>query len=134
MPTSNIDVARSVYGDWSRGDFDSAEWLAPDIEFVIADGPAPDHARGLDGMVASVRDLMGGIDELKIEAQDFRTLEGDRVLVLIRFSGRFRKSGIALEQTGSLSAHVWHVQDGKATKLVLYWDRDRALAELGIAD
>jgi hypothetical protein len=53
--------------------------------------------------------------------------------VLVRWSGRGKRSGLELREMGAKGAHVFHIHGGKVTKFVLYMDRQRAFADLGIA-
>jgi ketosteroid isomerase-like protein len=131
---SNLDLVRSIYADWERGDFSPTEWAHPEIEFVIADGPYLGSWTGLTGMAEATRSQLGAWEDLGFQAADYRELDGERVLVLIHFSGRGRTSGLDLRQIRAEGAHLFHVHGGKVTRLVHYLDRDHALADLGLSE
>ena len=133
MSQENVDLVRSIYTPWERGDFSSAEWAHPEIEFVIADGPTAGSWTGLAGMAQGYRDFLSAWEEFRVEAEEFRELGGERVLVLSHFGGRGKTSGVELG-TRMRGAELFHVRDGKVTRLVIYWDRDRALADLGLVE
>jgi ketosteroid isomerase-like protein len=61
------------------------------------------------------------------EVEDYRELDGERVLVLVDYSGRGKTSGLELGQTRAKGADVFHVRDGRVTRLVGYWDRERSV-------
>jgi ketosteroid isomerase-like protein len=132
--SENLDLVRSIYADWERGNFTSADWAHPQIEYVIADGPAPASWTGRTGLSEGFRDFLGGLEQFRIGAREYREIDGQRLLVLVRYGGRGKMSGVPLQQMGGEAAHLWHVHDGKATRIVVYWDRDRAFAELGLRE
>ena len=129
----NLDLARSIYAAWERGDFSQVEWADPDIEYEYADGPSPGRWEGLDGMAEGFREMLRSWNEYRVEADEYRELDGERVLVLFHASGRGKTSGLELGQLRTQLAGLYHVRDGKVRRAVIYWDRKRALAELGLA-
>ena len=68
------------------------------------------------------------------EAKEYRELDDERVLVLSRTTGRGKTSGLELGELQVEGAALFHVHDGKVTRLVLYPDGDRALADLGLEE
>ena len=63
-----------------------------------------------------------------------RALDGERVLVLVHWSGRGKASGLEVARMTTRSAVLFHVRAGKVTRVVAYLDRERALAELGLSE
>jgi ketosteroid isomerase-like protein len=130
--SANLDLVRSIYADWERGDFSSVQWADPEIEYVFTDGPAPGSWKGLAGMARANRDWLSAWEDWHAGAEEYRDLDDERVLVLTRRGGRGKTSGFEIERIQSKGAAVWHVRDDQVTRLVIYWDRDRALADLGL--
>jgi ketosteroid isomerase-like protein len=134
MASANLDLVRSIFAAWERGDYSATGWAHPEIEYVIADGPAPGRWTGVAGMAASAREGLSAWEDFRHEPEEFRELDDERVLVLIRARGRGKASGVDLGNLRTAGASVFHVRDGKVTRRVVYYDHDRALADLGLKE
>jgi hypothetical protein len=73
-------------------------------------------------------------DDYFVVADDYQELDGERVLVRVRASGLGKASGVQIERTTATrqGANLFHLQGGSVTRLVVYFDYDRALADLGL--
>jgi ketosteroid isomerase-like protein len=131
VSSANLDLVRSIYAAWERGDFSSAEWAHPEIEFAFADGPEPGRWTGLTKMAERYGDWLRAWKDFRAEPEEYIVVDGERVLVLVHNSGRGRTSGLELEQRSV--ANFFEIRDGRVTRLVLFWDRERALADVGLA-
>jgi hypothetical protein len=131
---TNVDFVRSIVAAWERSDYDSPGWAHHEIEFRFADGPDPSLWTGISGMSEGWRSFLKAWEGFRVVADEYRDIGGERVLVLYHFSGRGKTSGAEIGKLQTKNATVFHVNDGLVSRLVLYWDRDRALADLGLAD
>ena len=132
--SDNLDLVRSIYADWERGEFRRVEWARQDIEWADVDGLSPGRVTGLQAMAARWRDFVSDWGDFRAEAEEYRELDDERVLALHRFSGRGKTSSVEVGPTGASGACLFHVANGKVTKLLLYSNRARALADLGLEE
>jgi ketosteroid isomerase-like protein len=130
--SANLDLVRSISADWERGDLSRADWADPAIEVIYADGPSPGTYTGTAGMAEGIRQVASAWEEFSVVPDEFRQLDDERVLVLVHLSARGKTSGLEVGQMRTQGANVFHVRDGKVTNYIVYYDRDRALADLGL--
>jgi ketosteroid isomerase-like protein len=129
MSQENVEVVRSICTAWERGDFSSAEWAHPEVEFIVVDGPTPGRWSGVPAMAEAWGEAVAAFELLRTEVEEYRALDDERVLVLMRLGGRGRTSGLDVGDLMMNGVNLFQVRDGKVTRLVLYWDREQALAD-----
>jgi hypothetical protein len=132
---ANLDLVRSINTAWERGDFSSTEWADAEIEVVSVGGPSPGVWTGPPGMATAMRELLGGWQDFRIHPEEYRELDGERVLVLGHYSGQGTTSGVQIGEIGgmgAMAALLFHVSHGRVTRLVVFMDEagKRAAAAL----
>jgi ketosteroid isomerase-like protein len=132
--SENLDLVRLIYADWERGKFGVVGWANPDIEFVFDGGPSPGTWTGLAGTAEAMRDFISAWSDFQVKAEEYRELDDERVLVLSKLGGSGKTSKLSLGQMRSDKCELFQMRSGKVVRLVIYWDRDRALANLGLAE
>jgi ketosteroid isomerase-like protein len=130
MASANLEVVRAIYADWERGDFSSAAWADPEIEFSFAGGPDPGSWSGLAGMARGFREWLRAWEGFRAEPEEYLVLDDERILVLVRNSGRGRTSGLELEERSV--ANLFRLRRGRVTRIVVYLDRELAFSELDL--
>ena len=133
MARGNSDLVRPIYEHWGRGDwqpmFDvydpQMEWgwsdEFPDLGGVYRD-PADPNPR--------LRAWLSEWERWRAEPDEFIEI-GDHVVVLARYIGRGRGSGVEIHQEG---AHVFQLRDGKVIRLEIFASRERALEYVRAAE
>jgi ketosteroid isomerase-like protein len=132
--SENLDLVRSIIACWERGELLPEQWSAwadAEIEFVTVGGPEPSSHTGLTDAGPRIAEFLDVWEYYRVEAEEYRELDGERVLVMTRQSGRGKGSGVETEQ---LRASVFHIRGGKVTRRVNYWDRECARADLGLEE
>ena len=127
--SANLDLVRSIFAAWERADYSTTDWAHGEIEFVIAEGPSPGRWTGLAEMAEGYRDWLTAWEAYRVKADEYRELDSERVLVLVRSTGRGKTSGLEL---GRIQSHLLCVGaaglDLGAFTAFLYGFNERAIA------
>lgn len=127
--SDELDLARSIFARWERGDFADSSWAHPDIECV--NGFYGSSPVGIPAMAEMWREWLRAWDGFAVEAEDYLEVEGG-VLVLTRFHGSGKSSGLGVDDLAG--ACLFGISEGNVTRIQLYTNRASAYEDLGIRD
>jgi ketosteroid isomerase-like protein len=125
------EYIRGFVEAWNAGELDALiENANPEIEWVVArEHPAATTHHGIEAVAAYLRDWFETVPDLRIEIEELEEA-GDRVLVLMRMTGRGSGSG-ALTEVRIAAVSTFH--DGKPVRTEEYLDLDEARQALAAA-
>ena len=131
MSERDVQLAREAFDAYNAVDLDRLpELLDPDCELVflrsLLDG-SPYH--GHAGMRQFIRDMADEWNSWHAEPDEFRDLGDGRVLVLARFTGQARTSGV---EVSAPAAWLLEFRDGLVCRVRAFSDRDASLDYLGL--
>lgn len=131
MSSQNVEIVRRVFdvfgarGMTERDFARAAEFFDPDVEFARVGQEFGDLAgewRGRSEMIAALIQFRQAWEGLRTQPERFIDL-GDRVLVLVKQTGRGLRSGVLVEHD---AAALFVLRDGRIIRWEGYWDRARA--------
>jgi ketosteroid isomerase-like protein len=120
---TDLERLQALYKDWARGDYSRSDIFDRAMEGETIGMGDPIRFRSYDEFVAAMREWLSVWERpLVIDAEEY-IQSGDRILVLIHWTGRGKGSGAQIEGHG---AHLWTFRGGLAVRYDVYRDRDEA--------
>ena len=132
MSQENVEIVRERYRQANVGGFAAiADFLAPEFTMDAPQGVESSQAHdkaGLQEWFRKMDEIWEGLtfDPIQISAPD-----AERVIAVVRTSGRGKGSGMAIEQT---LTHLWTLRDGKAIRFDGYSTKQEALEAAGLPE
>ena len=131
MTDPRIASLEEAYAQWSEGNWSPRfDFYADDMEWGWSD-EFPDLGgvyRDPEVRNERLRRWLGPWETWRAVAEEYLT-NHDYVVVLTRYTGRGRGSGVEVD---SLGAHVWTFRGDEAVRLEVFSSREMALSSAGI--
>jgi uncharacterized protein len=121
MSEQNVEVVKSVYGAFDRGDVPAVLGaFADDIEWLEAEGmPYGGLYHGPDAVAQNVfGPITEDVDGFTLVRESFIASD-EAVAVVVRYTGTGKATGKALNVP---AAHVWEIRDGKLARFQQFID------------
>jgi ketosteroid isomerase-like protein len=134
MSQENVELVRTAAAAFNRGDLDTwFGYLADDIDYRAAEGAPDDHGpiHGKDALRSYMQDWLDMFDDFRSEPVELIDAGGDKVIAVVRISGRAKLSGVKTDLT---YAALYTFRDGKIVRGREYWTRDAALEAAGLSE
>jgi len=127
MSQENVETTRDMAAAFNRGDLDGwLEYWTDDIDYRAAEGALDDRGpiHGKDALLAYAQDWRDTFDDFRQEPIELIDAGEDKVIPVLKISGRARLSGVETELT---YAAVYTFRDGRVAVGREYLTRDEAL-------
>jgi ketosteroid isomerase-like protein len=130
MSEENVEIVRSTYEAFDRGDIDAALSSADPALVTYRADPEAATWHGPDGFLQAMSDWTEGFDQFSARAEEFIDA-GDRVIVRVHQRALGQSSGAPVE------ADFWFVHSltgGKVTRLDMFASKGPALEAAGLSE
>ncbi len=130
----SVEVVRRAWEAWERGDMPAVfDFYDPAVEWDMSESDVPDMGvfRGHDGVRRFFREWMAPFDDYYAHAEDFK-LGSEGVLVRMRQGGRGKESGVDVGMPPLWQ--LYRLRAGRAVRVEIYRDEDRALEAAGLRE
>ncbi len=134
MSEENVKTVRDAFVAYNRGELDAfLEYCADDIDYRAVEGAPDDHGpiHGKEALRAFIQDWFDTFDDFRAEPVELIEAGEDKVIAVVRISGRAKLSGVETDLT---YAELWTLRDGKVAWGRQYWTRDEALEAAGLSE
>src|SRR5262249_229284 len=109
MPSANLDLVRSIYTSWERGDH--RYWADPEIEYVTIGATGLGGGQGLYGIADSFREWLSAWSDWKGTADTYLELDRERILVPCQSAVRGGAGGSTRPRPQTHGATLFHVRE-----------------------
>jgi len=127
MSQENVKLVRRIYEAWDREE-SARDFIAEAVEYVNPSYAVEPGIRQGRKSFAVVRDTY---EDFEVQIERFLDSGGDEVVVLARYTGTGRGSGVPV---AGEHGYVWTVQGGQAVRFQWFRSHREALEAAGLSE